>query len=231
MSGGQNISLSQSPSATHRQARNHKRLDVQAVIPSLQGDATSQPPPDLPSFLFKERIVYLGMSLVPAVTELILAELLYLQYEDADKKVVMYINSTGTTKEGQKLGYDTEAFAIYDTMRYIKPPVHTLCLGNAWGEAAMLLASGEKGYRAALPSSTIMIKQPINMFRGQASDLEIQRMEVRNTKKLTMEILSRNTGHEVEKIEKDINRPLYLSPQEAVDYKLIDNVLGEDQGM
>eukprot|EP00854_Cymbomonas_tetramitiformis_P003880 gene3880-4841_t len=194
MSGGQNISLSQSPSATHRQARNHKRLDVQA-----------------------------GMSLVPAVTELILAELLYLQYEDADKKVVMYINSTGTTKEGQKLGYDTEAFAIYDTMRYIKPPVHTLCLGNAWGEAAMLLASGEKGYRAALPSSTIMIKQPINMFRGQASDLEIQRMEVRNTKKLTMEILSRNTGHEVEKIEKDINRPLYLSPQEAVDYKLIDN--------
>jgi len=137
------------------------------VIPSLQGDASTQAPPDLPSFIFKERIVYLGMTLVPSVTELILAELLYLQYEDKSKPIYLYINSTGTSKEGQKYGYDTEAFAIYDTMKYVNPPVHTVAVGTAWGEAAMLLASGEKGNRAALPSASIMIKQPIDAFRGQ----------------------------------------------------------------
>mmetsp|Transcript_37326 Transcript_37326/g.71551 ORF Transcript_37326/g.71551 Transcript_37326/m.71551 type:complete len:258 (+) Transcript_37326:75-848(+) len=211
----------------HAGAQGVRRLDVQAVIPSLQGDASEQAPPDLPSFLFKERIVYLGMSLVPAVTELILAELLYLQYDNADKPITMYVNSTGTTKEGQKLGYDTEAFAIYDTMRYVKPAIHTLCVGNAWGEAALLLSSGEKGFRATLPSSTIMLKQPIQSFRGQASDIEIQRQEIRQTKLQMMEILSLNTGHEIEKLEKDINRPKYFSPQEAVEYGLIDRVLGE----
>jgi ATP-dependent Clp protease protease subunit len=107
------------------------------------------------------------MTLIPSVTELILAELLYLQYEDKSKPIYLYINSTGTSKEGQKYGYDTEAFAIYDTMKYVNPPVHTVAVGTAWGEAAMLLASGEKGHRAALPSASIMIKQPINAFRGQ----------------------------------------------------------------
>jgi len=202
-----------------------KRLVVQAVIPMMSGDASEQAPPDLPSFLFKERIVYMGMTLVPAVTELILAELLYLQYDNADKPIIMYINSTGTTKEGQKLGYDTEAFAIYDTMQYVKPPIHTLCVGNAWGEAALLLSSGSKGNRAALPSATIMLKQPIQSFRGQASDIEIQRQEIRNTKKQMMEILAENTGHPIEKLEKDINRPLYLPPHDAVEYGIIDKVL------
>lgn len=205
-----------------------RRLNVEMVIPSLQGDASSQAPPDLPSFLFKERIVYLGMSLVPAVTELILAELLYLQYDNADKPITMYVNSTGTTKEGQKLGYDTEAFAIYDTMRYVKPAIHTLCVGNAWGEAALLLSAGEKGFRGALPSSTIMLKQPIQSFRGQASDIEIQRQEIRQTKLQMMEILSSNTGHEIEKLELDLNRPMYLDPQGAVEYGLIDRVLDEN---
>jgi hypothetical protein len=121
-----------------------KGLKIEAVIPSLQGDASSQAPPDLPSYIFKERIVYLGMTLVPSVTELILAELLYLQYEDNSKPIQLYINSTGTSKEGQKYGYDTEAFAIYDTIQYVKPPVHTIVVGTAWGEAAMLLAAGAK---------------------------------------------------------------------------------------
>jgi len=161
-------------------------LHISAVIPSLQGDASTQAPPDLPSFIFKERIVYLGMTLVPSVTELILAELLYLQYEDKTKPIYLYINSTGTSKEGQKYGYDTEAFAIYDTIKYVNSPVHTVAVGTAWGEAAMLLASGEKGNRAALPSASIMIKQPIDAFRGQATDLEIQRKEMRNTKKQTV---------------------------------------------
>lgn len=199
-------------------------LKIEAVIPSLQGDASSQAPPDLPSYIFKERIVYLGMTLVPSVTELILAELLYLQYEDDSKPIQLYINSTGTSKEGQKYGYDTEAFAIYDTIQYVKPPVHTIVVGTAWGEAAMLLAAGAKGHRAALPSASIMIKQPISSFRGQASELEILRTELRNTKMQTLKILSRSIGRDTSLIEKDINRPKYFDPYEAKEYGLIDQV-------
>lgn len=165
------------------------------------------------------------MTLVPSVTELILAELLYLQYEDNKKPIYLYINSTGTSKEGQKYGYDTEAFAIYDTIQYVNPPVHTVAVGTAWGEAAMLLASGTKGHRAALPSSSIMIKQPINAFRGQATELEIQRMEIRNTKQQTLNILSKSIGKSPEEIEQDINRPKYFTPTQAMEYGIIDKVL------
>lgn len=129
------------------------------------------------------------------------------------------------TQEGQKYGYDTEAFAIYDTIKYVNPPVHTVAVGTAWGEAAMLLASGEKGHRAALPSASIMIKQPINAFRGQASELEIQRKEIRNTKQQTLDVLSKGIGKPIEEIEKDINRPKYFNPWEAVEYGIIDQVL------
>ena len=168
------------------------------------------------------------MTLVPSVTELILAELLYLQFEDAQKPIYMYINSTGTTKDGKKLGYDTEAFAIYDTIKYVKPPVHTICVGTAFGEAAMLLSAGAKGHRAALPSATIMIKQPISMFRGQASDLEIQRQEIRNTKRQTVDILAKCCDKTVEEMEADIARPRYFNPYQAVEYGLIDKVLEAD---
>jgi ATP-dependent Clp protease protease subunit len=174
--------MSSAWSTLHQSYHKGHRGIVTMVIPFQRGDATQQPPPDLPSYLFKNRIVFLGMSLVPSVTELIMAELLYLQYEDPEKPIYMYINSTGTTKDGEKLGYETEAFAIYDTMRYVKPPIFTLCVGNAWGEAALLLAAGSKGNRATLPSATIMIKQPIAQFRGQATDLDIARKEVRNVK-------------------------------------------------
>ncbi|KAF3493481.1 hypothetical protein DY000_02054099 [Brassica cretica] len=109
-----------------------------------KGSAHEQPPPDLALYLFKNRIVYLGMSLVPSVTELILAEFLYLQYEDEEKPIYLYINSTGTTND-LELGYDTEAFAIYDVMGYVKPPIFTLCVRNAWREAALLLTAGAKG--------------------------------------------------------------------------------------
>ncbi|KAH7439062.1 hypothetical protein KP509_04G043400 [Ceratopteris richardii] len=170
------------------------------------------------------------MSLVPSVTELIMAELLYLQFEDPEKPVYMYINSTGTTKDGEKLGYETEAFAIYDTMSYVKPPIFTLCVGNAWGEAALLLSAGAKGNRAALPSSTIMIKQPIAQFRGQATDIDIARKEVRNVKNELVALLSRHTGQDKEKIEEDIRRPKYFSPTEAVDYGLIDKILNSEKG-
>ncbi|XP_052143254.1 ATP-dependent Clp protease proteolytic subunit-related protein 4, chloroplastic [Oryza glaberrima] len=198
---------------------------VAMVVPFLRGAAWQQPPPDLASFLYKNRIVYLGMCLVPSVTELMLAEFLYLQYDDAEKPIYLYINSTGTTKNGEKLGYETEAFAIYDAMRYVKVPIFTLCVGNAWGEAALLLAAGAKGNRAALPSSTIMIKQPIGRFQGQATDVDIARKEIRNVKIEMIKLLSRHIGKSVEEIAQDIKRPKYFSPSEAVDYGIIDKVL------
>ncbi|KAK9846260.1 hypothetical protein WJX81_000224 [Elliptochloris bilobata] len=207
-------------------ARPASRLDVQAVIPALQGDATDQTPPDLPSYLFKERIVYLGMSLVPAVTELMLAELLYLQYDNPTRPIFMYINSAGVQKGADKLGYEAEAFAIYDTMKYIKPPVHTLCVGTAFGESAMLLSAGTPGKRGALPSSTIMLRQPMQRFtQMQASDIDIYRNETRKTKNEIVYLLSKHTGKEKDEIERTIARPRYFNPYEAVDYGIIDRVL------
>eukprot|EP00897_Mesotaenium_endlicherianum_P005785 jgi/Mesen1/5234/ME000026S04537 len=193
-----------------------RRGVVTMVIPFQRGDARQQPPPDLPSYLFANRIVFLGMSLVPAVTELIMAELLYLQYEDATKPIYMYINSTGTQKDGEKLGYETEAFAIYDTMMYVKPPIFTLCVGNAWGEAAMLLAAGAKGNRSALPSSSIMIRQPIAQFRGQATDIDNQRKEIRTVKDTLLKLYSRHMEKKKDEISADIERPKYFSPAEAI---------------
>uniref|UniRef100_A0A7N0UZF2 ATP-dependent Clp protease proteolytic subunit n=1 Tax=Kalanchoe fedtschenkoi TaxID=63787 RepID=A0A7N0UZF2_KALFE len=206
-----------------------KRSVVTMVIPFSRGSAWEQPPPDLASYLYKNRIVYLGMSLVPSVTELILAEFLYLQYEDETKPIYLYINSTGTTKGGEKLGYETEALAIYDVMRYVKPPIFTLCVGNAWGEAALLLAAGAKGNRSALPSSTIMIKQPIARFQGQATDVELARKEVTNVKAELVKLFSRHTGKTTEQIEADIRRPKYFSPSEAVEYGIIDKVVYNDR--
>ncbi|XP_042019661.1 ATP-dependent Clp protease proteolytic subunit-related protein 4, chloroplastic-like [Salvia splendens] len=213
-----------------------KRGVVTMVIPFSRGSAWEQPPPDLASYLYKNRIVYLGMSLVPSVTELILAEFLYLQYEDEEKPIYLYVNSTGTTKGGEKLGYETEAFAIYDVMRYVKPPIFTLCVGNAWGEAALLLAAGAKGNRSALPSSTIMIKQPIARFQGQATDVELMRKEVRNVKAELVKLYAKHVGKSPEQIEEDIRRPKYFSPSEAVEYGIIDKVLynersSEDRGV
>ncbi|KAK8948171.1 hypothetical protein KSP40_PGU014707 [Platanthera guangdongensis] len=218
-------SLRPSPSG-----RGGKRGVVTMVIPFLRGSAWEQPPPDLASYLYKNRIVYLGMSLVPSVTELMLAEFLYLQYEDEKKPIYLYINSTGTTKGGQKLGYETEAFAIYDVMRYVKPPIFTLCVGNAWGEAALLLSSGAKGNRAALPSSSIMIKQPIARFQGQATDVDLARKEIKKVKEDLVSLYAKHMGKSPQQIEEDIRRPKYFSPSEAMEYGIIDKVLYNERG-
>uniref|UniRef100_A0A7S3DYX8 ATP-dependent Clp protease proteolytic subunit n=1 Tax=Chloropicon laureae TaxID=464258 RepID=A0A7S3DYX8_9CHLO len=207
--------------------RPSKRVVATRVIPSLIGDANTQPPPDLPSFLFKERIVYLGMTLVPSVTELLVAELLYLQFEDPQKPIYFYINSTGTTKQGDKMAYDAEAFAIYDTLSYVKNPVYTVCVGTAWGEAAMLLAAGEKGHRAALPSSTIMIKEPIATKRGQASDLDLARLELREVREEVVKTLAKHTERTIEQVSEDIKRPIYMKPEKAIEYGIIDKVMDE----
>lgn len=203
------------------------KLPIQSVQSAYRGDAAYRtPPPDLPSLLLKERIVYLGMPLVPAVTELIIAELLYLQYDDPEKPIKIYINSTGTSNYGgEPIGFETEAFAICDTISYIKPPVHTICMGMAMGMAAMLLSAGTKGCRASLPNASIILNQSKSYARGQATDIQIRAKEVLANKRTMLEILASNTGQSPEKIAKDMDRMFYLTPQEAVEYGLIDKVL------
>ncbi len=209
---------------------------IQAVQ-APYGDAYYRtPPPDLPSLLLKERIVYLGLPLYSSddikqqvgidVTELIIAQLLYLQFDDPDKPIYFYINSTGTSwYGGDAIGFETEAFAICDTISYIKPPVHTICIGQAMGTAAMILSAGTKGYRASLPHATIVLNQARSGTRGQATDIQIRAKEVITNKQTMLEILANNTGQSVEKIAKDTDRMFYLTPQNAKEYGLIDRVL------
>lgn len=203
------------------------KLPIQAVQSNYYGNTTYRtPPPDLPSLLLNERIVYLGMPLVSAVTELIVAELLYLQYADPEKPIRIYINSTGTSRyDGEPVGFETEAFAICDTMNYIKPPIHTICIGSAMGMAAMLLSAGTKGCRASLPNASIVLHQPRSYARGQATDIQIRAKEVMENKRTMLDILSLNSGQTSEKIAKDMDRLFYMTPYEAKEYGLIDRVL------
>ena len=210
---------------------------VQAPYGGSGGAYYRTPPPDLPSLLLKERIIYFGLPLVSAdeykrqlgvdVTKLIIAQLLYLQFDDPEKPIYFYINSTGTSwYTGDAIGQDTEAFAICDTIGYVKPPVHTICIGQAMGTAAMILSAGTKGYRASLPHATIVLNQPrVGMGRGQATDIQIRAREVLDNKAAMLDILARNTGQTSEKIAQDTDRMFYLTPEQAKDYGLIDRVL------
>ena len=194
------------------------------------------PPPDLPSLLLKERIVYLGLPLFSDddakrqlgmdVTELIIAQLLFLEFDNSEKPIYFYINSTGTSwYTGDAIGFETEAFAICDTLRYVKPPVHTICIGQAMGTAAVILSAGTNGQRAALPHASIVLHQPRSGAQGQATDIQIRANEVIHNKKAMLEILSHNTGRSVDQLSKDSDRMSYLNPHEAVDYGIIDRVL------
>jgi ATP-dependent Clp protease protease subunit len=187
------------------------------------------PPPDLPSLLLNNRIVYCGMPLVPSVTELIIAELLFLNYESQEKGVYMYINSPGTSSNAvRQPSFETEAFAIADTMNYVGPEVETICIGTAFGTAAMLLANGAKGKRNCLPNSSIMLHQPRSGARGQASDIAIKAREVLASRKVINTILAEKTGQPYEKIEKDSSRTRYLNAEQALEYGLVDKVLKSD---
>jgi ATP-dependent Clp protease, protease subunit len=210
---------------------------VKAVQAPYGGDAFYRtPPPDLPSLLLKERIVYLGTPLVSAdeykrqigvdVTKLIIAQLLYLKFDNPEKPIYFYINSTGTSwYTGDALGFETEAFAICDTINYIKTPVHTICIGQAMGTAAMILSAGTKGCRASLPHATIVLNQPRTGTRGQATDIQIYAKEVLANKATILDMMSKNTGQSVAKIAKDTERMFYMTPQEAKEYGMIDRVL------
>ena len=172
---------------------------------------------DIYSRLLKDRIVMLSGEINDAVASSIVAQLLFLEAEDPDKDIYLYINSPG--------GVITSGLSIYDTMNYIKPDVCTICIGQAASMGAFLLSSGAKGKRYALPHARIMIHQPLGGAQGQATDIEIQAKEILRLKKILNEILAQNTGQSVKKIARDTERDFFMSAPEAVEYGLIDQVL------
>lgn len=196
-----------------------------AAVLTPQGPADIGPPPDLPSLLLANRIIYIGMPIVPSVTELVIAQLLYLNHRNPDQMITLYINSIGTNAPDGKAHYDTEAFAIADTMLFIRPPIRTICVGQAHGTAAMLLALGSKGQRLALPNASILLNQPRTAAQGLSKEVVIRAKEVAANRATTIELLASATGRDVDSVEKDTNRMRYLSPEEAVTYGLIDRVL------
>jgi len=172
---------------------------------------------DIYSRLLKDRIIMLGTPIDDHIANLIVAQLLFLEAEDPEKDIYLYINSPG--------GVVTAGLAIYDTMQYIKPDVVTICMGQAASMGAVLLAAGAPGKRFALPHARIMIHQPLGGFQGQATDIEIHAKEILRLKKMLNEILAKHTGQPIEKIEQDTDRDYFMSAQEAKEYGLIDKVL------
>lgn len=172
---------------------------------------------DIYSRLLKDRIIFMGTPVDDYVANLIIAQLLFLESEDPDKDINLYINSPG--------GLVTAGLAIYDTMQYIKPDIATLCMGQASSMGALLLGAGAKGKRFALPNSRIMIHQPIGGFQGQATDVDIQAREILRLRARLNEILANHTGHPIEKIAHDTERDYFMNGTEAMEYGLIDRVL------
>jgi len=176
---------------------------------------------DIFSRLLKERIVFIGTPLNDEVSGLIIAQLIFLEADDPDKDINLYVNSPG--------GSISAGLAIYDTMQYIRPDVSTICIGMAASMAAVLLAGGAKGKRTSLPNARIMIHQPWGGFQGTASDVRIQAEEILKMKKRINEIIALHTGKTIEQIEKDSDRDYYMAAEEAKAYGLIDNILTKKQ--
>jgi ATP-dependent Clp protease protease subunit len=172
---------------------------------------------DIYSRLLKDRIVFLGTPVDDDVANIVIAQMLFLESEDPDKDINLYINSPG--------GSVTAGLAIYDTMQYVKPQVSTLCMGQAASMGAILLAAGAKGKRLSLPHSRIMIHQPSGGFGGQASDIEIHAKEIIRLKAKINEILQKHTGQTLDRIEKDSDRDFFMGGGEAKEYGLIDEVV------
>lgn len=172
---------------------------------------------DIFSRLLRERIIFLGTPIDDMVANLIVAQLLLLDSENPEKDIMLYINSPG--------GSVTAGFAIYDTMQHIRADVSTICLGQAASMGAFLLAAGTKGKRMALPHSRVLIHQPLGGAQGQATDIEIQANEIIRIKKSLNSILSANTGQPLKKIEKDTDRDYIMTPEEALEYGMIDKVV------
>ena len=175
---------------------------------------------DIFSRLLRERIIFLGTPVDDMVANLIVAQMLLLDSENPEKDIMLYINSPG--------GSVTAGLAIYDTMQHIRADVQTICLGQAASMGAFLLCSGAKGKRMALPHSRVLIHQPLGGAQGQATDIEIQAQEILRIKKTLNEIMASNTGQSIKKIEKDTDRDYIMTPQEALEYGMIDKVITKD---
>lgn len=175
---------------------------------------------DIFSRLLRERIIFLGTAIDDMVANLVVAQLLLLDSENPEKDIMLYINSPG--------GSVTAGLAIYDTMQHIRADVSTICLGQAASMGAFLLSSGTKGKRMALPHSRVLIHQPLGGAQGQATDIEIQAAEIIRIKKSLNDILAANTGQSLKKIEKDTDRDYIMTPQEALEYGMIDKVISRD---
>jgi ATP-dependent Clp protease, protease subunit len=172
---------------------------------------------DIYSRLLKERIVFIGTPINDDVANLVIAQLLYLQSEDPEREISVYINSPG--------GIVSSGLAIYDTMQYIRPKVSTLCIGMAASMAAVLLAGGDKGMRYALPHANIMIHQPHGGMQGQATDIQIHAKEILRERELLNEILARHSGQPIERVSQDTDRDFFMTPEAAKAYGLIDDII------
>src|SRR6267143_2701855 len=172
---------------------------------------------DIYSRLLKDRIVFIGTPIDDQVANLVVAQLLFLQSEDPDKEISLYINSPG--------GQVTAGLAIYDTMQYIRPPVSTICIGMAYSMAAVLLAGGAHGMRYALPHANILIHQPWGGMQGQATDIQIHAKEILRTREQLNQILARHTGQKIEKVTQDTERDFFMTPEQAKAYGLIDDII------
>ena len=194
------------------------KLKVLSYVPTvIEASSRGERSFDVFSRLLRERIIFLGDEIDDELSNSIVAQLLLLDSENPEKDIMLYINSPG--------GVITSGFAIYDTMQHIRADVSTICLGEAASMGAFLLSSGAKGKRYALPSSRIMIHQPLGGAQGQATDIEIEAKEIMRMKNTLNEILSSNTGQPLEKIKEDTERDYYLSAAQAVEYGLIDKVV------
>ena len=176
---------------------------------------------DIYSRLLEDRVIFLTGEINDAVADTVVAQLIFLEAKDPNKDICLYINSPG--------GSVTAGLAIYDTMNYIKCDVSTICIGLAASMGAFLLSSGAKGKRYALPNSEVMIHQPLGGTQGQATDIEIQAQEILRIKKTLNEILASNTGQSIKKIEKDTDRDYIMTPQEALEYGMIDKVVTREE--
>lgn len=174
---------------------------------------------DIYSRLLKDRIIFVGEQVHDGMANTIIAQMLFLESEDPDKDINLYINSPG--------GSVTAGLAIYDTMQYIRPGIATICMGQASSMGALLLAAGSKGKRFALPHSRIMIHQPLGGAQGQATDIDIQAREIMKIKKIIHEILAKHTGQPLDRIRQDTERDFFMDSKEALDYGLVDRIITE----
>ena len=172
---------------------------------------------DIYSRLLKDRIIFMGTTIDDQISNLLIAQLLYLEAEGPEKDIHLYINSPG--------GSVSAGLAIYDTLRYIKPEIETICIGQAASMAALILSAGTKGKRFALPHSRIMIHQPMGGFSGQASDIDIHAKEILRLKEELNKILSENTGQPMDRIENDTDRDFFMSGEQAVEYGIVDSII------